>query len=274
MQSFEQKYYESDEFWKEGMVEDEANVRRLNVSIALVPSETKTLADIGCGNGVFALMLQEQRPEIDSLSVDRSETAVKYVKTKSKVGDIVALPLEDKTFDCVTCFQVLEHIPYPVYDTVLNELSRISKKHVIISVPYQEKTEYDVTKCPACHAVFNIELHLRNYFDKDLQNLFSKFGFRLVKQQLIEKKNKVYFGVDWYIRFRSGHLRNKGKFRSPLCPVCGFENPSFNLAGSDSGNINKAAASAGGGGIKGLLKKLWPTKYRTGNWVIAVYERI
>jgi len=272
MQSFEQKYYETAEFWKEGMVEDEANTRRLNSSIAILPSDTKTLADIGCGNGVFAKMLQQQRPDIDTLSVDRSETALKYVKTKSKVGDIVALPLEDKTFDCVTCFEVLEHIPYPVYDTVLNELTRISKKYVIISVPYQEKTEYNVTKCPACHAVFNIVLHLRNYFDKDMQELLSKFGFRFVKQQLIEKKNKVYVGVDWYIRFRSGYLRNKGKFRSPICPVCGFENPSFNATGTDP--VNNNHTTAGGGGIKGLLKKIWPTKYRTGHWVIAVYERI
>lgn len=272
MQSFEQKYYESEEFWKAGMIEDEANTRRLNTSIELVPAGTKTLADIGCGNGVFAWMLQQQKPEIDSLSVDRSETAVKYVRTKSKVGDIVALPFEDKTFDCVTCFQVLEHIPYPVYDTVLNELSRISKKNVIISVPYQEDTENDITKCPACHATFNIELHLRNYFDRDIQELFSKFGFRCIKQQLVEKKNKVYFGVDWYIRFRSGHLRNKGKFRSPLCPVCGFENPSFSLAGSDTTKNNSTAESSSG--IKGLLKKIWPSKYRTGRWVIGVYERV
>lgn len=273
MQSFEQKYYESDEFWKEGMVEDEANTRRLNTSIGLVPSGTQTLADIGCGNGIFAWMLQQQRPEVDVLSVDRSETALKYVKTKSKVGDIVALPFENKTFDCVTCFQVLEHIPYPVYDTVLNELSRISKKNVIVSVPYQENTEDDITKCPACHATFNIELHLRNYFDKDMQELFSKFGFRCIKQQVIEKKNKTYFGIDWYIRFRNAHLRNKGKFQSPLCPICGYENHSFKLSENSTSSQNGTAV-AGGGGLKGLLKKIWPAKYIKAHWVIAVYERI
>lgn len=273
MQSFEQKYYESEEFWKEGMVADIANTNRLNTSIALVPAGTQTLADIGCGNGIFALMLKEQKPEIDSTSVDRSETALKYVKTKSAVGDIVALPFEDKSFDCVTCFQVLEHIPYPVYETVLNELSRIAKKNVIISVPYRENTENDITKCPACHATFNIELHLRRYIDTDIQQLFSRYGFRCIKQQLIEKRNKTYFGVDWYIHFRNGHLRNKGKFQSPLCPVCGYENPSFKLTENDTPTQSQAEASKAGG-LKGFLKKIWPSKYTTVHWVIAVYERI
>lgn len=273
MQSFEQKYYESDEFWKAGMVQDAANTNRLNTSIALVPAGTKTLADIGCGNGVFAWMLKEQRPEIDSTSVDRSETAIKYVKTKASVGDITALPFADKSFDCVTCFQVLEHIPYPVYDTVLKELSRVAAKSILISVPYMENTEDDITKCPACHATFNIELHLRNYFDKDIQSLFSKYGFRCVKQQLIEKKNKVYVGVDWYIRFRNAHLRNKGKFQSPLCPVCGFENSSFTLQ-ETPGATTGAGIGRQGGGLKSLLKKMWPSKYNTVHWVIGLYERV
>lgn len=271
MQSFEQQYYESEQFWKEGMIEDEYNIKRLNTSIELVPKGTATLADIGCGNGIFALLLQSQRPEIDSTSVDRSETAVKRVKTKSKVGDINALPFEDKTFDCVTCFQVLEHIPYPVYDTVLNELARIAKKNVIISVPYQEKTEDDITKCPACHATFNIELHLRNYFDKDIQELFSKFGYKCVKQQLIEKINTNYLGVGWYIKFRNARLKNKGKFQSPLCPICGYENPAFKIIEENKG---PEATQQGGGGIKSLLKKLWPTVATKAYWVIGVYERV
>ncbi|MBL0356336.1 MAG: class I SAM-dependent methyltransferase [Chitinophagaceae bacterium] len=271
MQSFEQQYYESDEFWKEGMVGDEANTRRLNKSVELVPQGTQTLADIGCGNGIFAVMLQKLRPELDTTSVDRSETALKYVKTKSKVGDITGLPFEDKTFDCVTCFQVLEHIPYPVYDTVLNELSRISKKHVIISVPYQEKTEDDITQCPACHTIFNAELHLRNYQDKDIQQLFTKFNFKCVKQQLIEKYNEQYLGVDSYIKFRNAHLKNKGKFRSPICPICGYENAEFKMVTEGE---PVSVATAGGGGIKSLLKKFWPKVKLKNNWVIAVYERV
>jgi len=271
MQSFEQQYYESEEFWKEGMVADEYNIRRLNTSIELVPKGTATLADIGCGNGIFGLMLQSQRPEIDTVSVDRSETALKHVKTKSKIGDIMDLPFEDRTFDCVTCFQVLEHIPYPVYDRVLNELARVAKKNVIISVPYQERTEDDITKCPACHATFNIELHLRNYFDRDIQQLFSKYGFKCANQQLIEKINTSYLGVNWYISFRNARLKNKGKFQSPLCPICGYENASFTL---NETSVESSATKSNGGRIKSLLKKLWPTVKTRVHWVISVYERV
>lgn len=272
MQSFEQQYYESDEFWKEGMVADESNLRRLNFSIDLVSKDTTTLVDVGCGNGIFALMLQKKRPEIDSTSVDRSETALKYVKTKSKVGDITSLPFEDKSFDCVTCFQVLEHIPYPVYETVLNELSRIAKKSIIVSVPYQEKTEQDITQCPACHTIFNAELHLRKYFDKDVQQLFSKFGFRYKKHKLIEKYNEHYLGLSSYIRFRNAHLKNKGKFRSPICPVCGYENSGFKMLEDQS--VNNVTGKNDNGGIKSMLKKIWPKTKSNHPWVIGVYERM
>lgn len=271
MTAFEQQYYESAEFWKEGMVEDEANTDRLNKSVALIPTGTKTLADIGCGNGVFGWLMQQQRAEVDVLSVDRSEAALQHVKTKSKVAEITALPFEDRAFDCVTCFEVLEHIPYPVYDTVLNELTRISKKHVVISVPYRENVEDDITKCPACYAVFNVELHLRNYFDGDIRQLFSKPGFRCVQQQLIEKRNKTYLGIDWYIRFRNRHLRNKGTFRSPVCPVCGYQNQSFHLAKSSDRTEERITKQTGG--VKEMLKKLWPTVNKKVYWIIAVYER-
>lgn len=271
MQGFEQQFYESEQVWKEGLREDEYNLKRLNTSIELIPKGTATLADIGCGDGIFGMLLQKQRPEIDSLSVDRSETALKRVKTKKKVGDISALPFEDKTFDCVTCFEVLEHIPYPVYDTVLGELSRIAKKNVIISVPFQEKTENNITKCPACHATFNTVLHVRNFFDKDIQQLFSKFGYKCVHQQLVEKKNTSYLGVNWYIRFRNARLKNKGKFLSPICIVCGYENPAFKTQAANQG---QATAQQDGGGIKSMLKKLWPTVKTKVYWVIGVYERV
>ena len=272
MQNFEQKYYESDQFWKAGMVTDEANLNRLNTSIALIPAGTKTLADIGCGNGIFAAMLQQQKPEISSISVDRSETALQHVKTKSQVGDLISLPFADQSFDCVTCLQVLEHIPYPVYDTVLQELSRIAAKNIIISVPFEENTADDITRCPACHATFNIELHLRNYFNADIRQLFSRFGFTCISQQLIQKQNQVYLGIDTYIRFRKRHLVNKGKFQSPLCPVCGYENPEF-LLNSSSNTGQNSVAGQPGSGFKALIQKYWPKTTQIASWVIAVYEK-
>jgi hypothetical protein len=52
------------------------------------------------------------------------------------VGAIPNLPLKDESFDVVACFQVLEHLPFELFETSIAELARISSDYVVISLPY------------------------------------------------------------------------------------------------------------------------------------------
>ncbi len=51
-------------------------------------------------------------------------------------GSITAIPLEDKSFDTVCAFEVLEHIPFEEVSQALSELARVAKKYVLVSVPH------------------------------------------------------------------------------------------------------------------------------------------
>src|SRR3989344_6091131 len=51
------------------------------------------------------------------------------------VADVRDIPVADKSYDAVAAFQILEHIPFSEFGKALKEFSRISKKHVIISLP-------------------------------------------------------------------------------------------------------------------------------------------
>lgn len=51
-------------------------------------------------------------------------------------GNVEHLPFKDRAFELVTAFEVLEHLPFEKFENILREISRISKRHVIISLPY------------------------------------------------------------------------------------------------------------------------------------------
>src|SRR5688500_8771800 len=120
MPDFERLYYESDAFWKGANIQDAHSKIRIATTARLIPADVKSLADTGCGNGAFVNYLTEARPGIDLMAVDRSESALKYVKTKKASGDIAALPLDSNSYDCVSCLQVLEHIPVTDYNKALS----------------------------------------------------------------------------------------------------------------------------------------------------------
>ncbi len=133
MNNFEKEYYESERFWEGEALQDEGNIKRIKETASLIPPDTTSLVDIGCGNGVFVNYLQKEIPNLNLFAIDRSKSALKYVKTENKEGDIADIPLPDNSFDCVTCLEVIEHLPVGVFQKALSELVRISNKYVIIS---------------------------------------------------------------------------------------------------------------------------------------------
>jgi len=52
------------------------------------------------------------------------------------VGDVRKLPCQDDSFEVVCAYEVLEHLSFADFDTALSELARVSKKHVLLSLPH------------------------------------------------------------------------------------------------------------------------------------------
>ena len=267
MELFEKKYYESNSFWEGGMLEDENNKERIVKTTNLIPQDVKTLADIGCGNGVFLNYLQNIKPNIELFGVDRSEMALTFVKTKKQLGDISSLPFNDNQFDCVSCLEVIEHLPVPIYETALKELCRISKKYVIISVPYAEKIEDSYTKCPSCLTIFNWELHLRKYEKTDMQILLQKNNYKCVSYQTLGDCEK-YVGHDLFRKiFYPEQLL---KWNSPVCPICGFESDYQNATSISQPTETQKRSIVSY--FTALPKLIWP-KTTKHYWILAIYEK-
>ena len=87
------------------------------------------ILEIGIGSKFVYNRLKEMGYNITSADFDER-------LNPDVVADITDLPFEDNEFDLVCAFEVLEHLPFSEFEVALNEMKRVSKKHVLFSVPY------------------------------------------------------------------------------------------------------------------------------------------
>lgn len=273
MNDFEQRYYESEDFWEDSL-RDSANVNRIQRTALIVPSDVKSLVDLGCGNGVFLNYLMLQRPELKLTGVDRSQSALKYVQTATTNASIDTLPFEDNSFDCVSCLEVIEHLPIDLYNKAIQEIARVAAKYIIISVPYKENLEESFNKCPQCKSTFSYELHVRSFDDNDMKSLFKSLGYECVSSEYLGATEKLVGHSIYRKLFYSSQFEN---FVSPICPICGFVNTNRSLG---AGEVVKEAKKTNQISFKqkftstltAIPKIFWPkqTKYY---WVLCLYKK-
>ena len=276
MNNFEKVYYESSSFWEGSALLDEANRIRIEETIRIIPVDVINLADIGCGNGVFISKLNELKPKIMTIGLDRSEEALKYVKCEKQVGEITNLPFESNSFDCISCLEVIEHLNVNDFQVALKELSRISNKYVIIGVPYEEKIQNNTACCPKCNSIFNRDLHLQSFSLEKLENLLTNNNFRMIKFQNVVKSNEI-IGTAFFHKIKNIFRSIKTSFDSPICIVCGYKNDAFKLEVNtnkfaENGDL-KASNKNIFKEIKEFVKRFLPRNEINGYWAICLYEK-
>jgi len=84
--------------------------------------------EIGIGTGLVAWHLRRLGIDVVTLDVDeRLEPDV--------VGSVLSIPLEDRCFDAIACFEVLEHLPFRDLPEALAEIYRVTNDRAFISLP-------------------------------------------------------------------------------------------------------------------------------------------
>ncbi|NQT13093.1 MAG: class I SAM-dependent methyltransferase [Planctomycetes bacterium] len=282
MNHFEEAYYNAASLWSGTAVQDPANMQRVRETAALLPSTVTSLLDAGCGNGVFLHFVRRARPDIELTGLDRSLQALQHVRTRKQHGSVDDIPFGGNSFDCVSCLQVLEHLPVGAYENALKELARVGRTFVLVSVPYREKTEDNMTECPQCRSVFNVDLHLRRFDESIIEGLLAEYGFRHVSS-ICPLRHLRYAGTERFAAIRqrvSNSLRKRRRsFMSPICPICGHtEGDRTALSTSQTADQRSVTLSRGVSGrilrrTKLLLKPFWPKRHASGYWIVALYER-
>lgn len=97
-------------------------------------NDFESILEVGAGNGRLIGRLQTMYPENECASVDINPALSEYVRKgygiKTYTGEIINLPIPDKSFDLVFTFTVLQHVPPEEIVKALEELKRVAKKEV------------------------------------------------------------------------------------------------------------------------------------------------
>lgn len=94
----------------------------------------KKLLDLGCGIGRHSVLFANNGFSVDAF--DLSEEGIKKLKKlskdknlkiKTKVGDMLSLPYEDDSFDCLIAYHVIYHADDNGIKRVISEIKRVLK---------------------------------------------------------------------------------------------------------------------------------------------------
>lgn len=134
-----------------------------------------SLLDVGCGEGLGLEKLLRKHFPKKVYGVDINSNALKIAKNTLpnvvfEKGDIKNLRFKENIFDLVIALEVVEHVRD--FNTSINELVRVSKKYILISVPWEP--------------VFSLANLLRgkniNRFGRDMEhiNYWNKRSFKKI----------------------------------------------------------------------------------------------
>jgi SAM-dependent methyltransferase len=192
---------------------------RIKEIVGMIPTQVKTVLDVGCGDG---RILRELSQRYDAVGVDYAVYSVREAGSRAIRASSAALPFPDRSFDLVLCSEVIEHLPGNVLHSTLSEIERLAKAYVLISVPYREKLRLLFLCCPVCRQEFHIWGHLRSYTKSDLKNLFKNFTIQQWKGY--GRRAGYHSSLVTYVNQKLGG-RWEDADPTTMCPGCG--NTSF-----------------------------------------------
>ncbi len=177
----------------------------------------KTL-DIGCGNGTLMNVLQKNGYDVWGVEVNLDAEKYSYPSLRGRIfyNELAECGFQEKSFDIITCFQVLEHIIYP--GSVLEEIRRILKDDGILylSVPNAAFFESYLFG----RYCYNLEVprHLYFFTIESLRNLLEKKGVqieRLLPKSILEiilTPASFYHSIWYFLEDRLGFSNRVVKY--------------------------------------------------------------
>jgi len=165
-----------------------------------------SILDVGCGLGDF---LNSIKTTYRIAGIEVNSVRVEYTNRRLgqdtvKLGNLdLGLDFEDDSFDTVTCLELLEHLEDP--QKALEELVRVSRKRVIITVPFKETIKSVL--CIHCAKYTPYSGHLHSFDETSIRDIIPH-NASIVKMELCS--NRLLRHIPYV---------NKIIFKAPQCII-------------------------------------------------------
>lgn len=141
-----------------------------------------TLLDVGCGYGFFLDLARKKGWQV--YGIEPCEHARSYAASNSlevDSGDLFTHAYKDETFDVVTLFYVLEHLPYPL--KYLKEIKRILKPGglVLVRVPDTTPIVKFLKILGVPNKLYDVPSHLSDFSPRTIALALGKTGFKEIQ---------------------------------------------------------------------------------------------
>ncbi|MFD2563527.1 class I SAM-dependent methyltransferase [Aquimarina rubra] len=182
------KYYESEDYIshtdaKRSVFEKLYHIVKkysLNKKVKLITGlngEAGSLLDIGAGTGDFLLEASKNDWKIEGVEPNDQARGLAIEKGMALQSDTANLPA--KSFDVITMWHVLEHVPNLRAQII--ELKRLLKPQGYLIVAVPNFKSYDANYYKSFWAAYDVPRHLWHFSKNAIKILFDKEGIRLEK---------------------------------------------------------------------------------------------
>jgi 2-polyprenyl-3-methyl-5-hydroxy-6-metoxy-1,4-benzoquinol methylase len=158
-------------------VKKKAIQNKLSLLQNILPQKGKLL-DIGCGTGDF--LAEAQIKGWLCMGAEPNSKAKKLAQLKNI--DVIedTENLKEKTFDIITMWHVLEHVPD--LEKQIKELYRLLKTNGTLILALPNYKSYDAQHYKKYWAAYDVPRHLWHFSQDSIEPLFLPFGFRLIEK--------------------------------------------------------------------------------------------
>lgn len=194
----------------------------LKKKLSLVNSlSTKgSILDIGAGTGEFLLKCKNDGWHVTG--IEPSERAKQIAHQKGIGMEESLANLADHSFDVITMWHVLEHVPN--LEQQLKELKRLLKPNGVLLVAVPNYKSYDAKVYQEYWAAYDVPIHLWHFSKNAISKLFALQSMKLVQVLPMKfdsfyvallsekyKNGKMNFFKAFFIGLRSNWFGNRNK---------------------------------------------------------------